>query len=1341
MIKRKSCLRRKLALLAMTSFSTPMLCIGAPQETLLPPQRIPVSGTLIKVLVADVNGDGFDDIVTLSSNSSSAVNGLGIDVYLNEGKTRSASESVKFNKTPIPLTSHANADATAAGLKLTSGGDLVVTDLDGDGKLDLLATNSATGEIFVLWNQGNNSDFPYKFVPDAAFPTDPSMTFYSPLAQVGFGGPGAGNGALGTPIYVTAANLGDGTGRKSIIAYHGSLQPDASSKEKAPFNQRNYEAMAVIYPATGTTRGFAPATQRMNWPGCDLAFGTSCTNLKGATWADGMPGATSLYNFRAANGVSLAFADAASEILQPDGFVTYAGVDNYKPAVLRPNASEGLQVLEGHGANGSDAVWLEGAKGMNEFVHDNGLKLMKRRTYLNSVEGTERAGGGTFATMSTGQKALISAGGMDVYYDPGNSGTAVKQPIPDYLNRNAQIGSWVNWVQMNSGAALLSLSDDCRTPDPCTTDGGWYHPPLDGSAPPLAHWGATSTLVMMQFAKEKSTPSGQQFEPFFTDIDDPGFQALSILGGSTGKPFATSGHFASPSEEALLLVDHRDGDPLDPLSLYTHLALYRPDLAKTYTSPIPKLSGLVVGEFIKGGLTDIGLSLPMGKKSAVLVGFSLGVSQDDAIRYAVVRIRKTYPVVAPGPIVGVFPVGKAEMVKGIAKDGTDREGITVPGLASLPIGQYFVEVRNATQSASMELDITNPSGIVSTNYDWSAGSECGLQPDTKTGDLWPRQIAVTVSDFAGDKMDLIRWIRDDGTTVDLPASEYATYSSSDSTVTLIVPQDGRLEDGTWRPYIRSEGAWLPVGRSWKVSRDSSTVLSCAKQTQFINDEAYAQCTTKDYFLDPAQYKVWPNLVNGLFRFSGQGFSRIKSAMLRQGNKRIPDLSLENVSDNEIRVNFGDLRDTLTPDVDIDIYFYTESSDTVLAYGVPASGGREAWRKARKGTCIPQMPQITGVLNTGSGEDGTFMPGDTVKVSGKNILYPIPSATKYLIKGGDGSIYMLENPRLPDDWYTHSYSNEDMVLYFTVPDDLSKARLTAPSDMAMTPNLPESFGHPQFPLGPPGLIVAGSGALATTGISDAALSFLHASPAAPLVLVGAGGLAVTGGSIYLGVQNTTWAYEKIAVVLGKSIPSPTPDFNRPGKPADNQPNPQQLYLAIFVSQPMAYQNVMTGPVDAVVFKASSAQEANAKAPVAVGAYMATYRGQIGTVDYFSDSTQELPYEYSAGITSLHSFGSADGIGPDTDLRSSIPIFRSQFPVLKYCNGKGWSGVEIGETDPNALSPPSYTDNRLVSFAWRRHVIANNYPPNGCATYEEVVGDMINQTPATYNLGIKNNFTGL
>ena len=987
--------------------------------------------TFGKLLVADVDGDGYDDIVAIGTDTVDATTRIVLDVYVNEGKPRHIDEDVSFVRQRMVLQDHANTDAAIDGVKFSGGFDLQLVDLDNDGKPDILASDAATGEIFVLWNQGGNAPAPFVFVPDTSDATAPSMTFFSPLATRSGLGP-----VLGTPIFVAAADLGEGSRRKSIIAYHGALQPDSGSTQPAPFNQRNNEALAIIYPA-GSGRGFDLMKQRAAWPDCDLSLGATCSG-----WSDGMSAGTSFYTFRIADQLRLDFDAAASDILTMDSSSTDGTNRYYTPATIRPNASPGLQVLAGHGANGSDAIWLQGSGHIHEFVADNALQLMRQRTVIDAIAGNERSAGMTFGTLSTGATALITAGGMRVVYDASDMASAVTQPVPAYLDRAGQVGAWLGWASLNTGSALISLSDYCRTPDPCVNQLRWYHTPLNGDPPPAVYWGGSHTLVMLDLAQETRTPSGTQFAPFFQNPDEAHFQAFSIMGGSvTHKPFIAAGHFASPTESALLMLDHADGSPSDPA--WNHLALYRPDIARTYVSPMPHLDGLTVGRFIRDGLADIGNTLPKGEVSGVLVGSHLGADTADGVRYVTVHDKSS------GAMKGIFPVNPAETVKELSKDG-----VVVPGLSTLDIGSYTLEVHNATATASMSLNIVNPFGLTTTNYDLLAGNVCGLLPNTKDGNLWPKQIAVSVTGTL-DAIQAVRWIdQDDGSVVNLGA-EGATYDAGANTITLIVPQDGKLRDGHWRAAVRANGVWQPLKRVWNVTRDSATLATCAQQVEFVNEEGYAQCTNDDYYLDVAQYKVWPNLANGSFRFFGSGFARnaIKSAAIKQGTHRYFSSALELTSDNEIHVEFGDLSTQLTPDVETDVYFYRETGDVVEREGVPASGGRMHWRTVRKGGCEQTPPRFIG-LTGGSGTDGAFQAGDVVTATGENLMYPVPTGIRLFLTDRDSGAQYALPPRLPDDFYTTHYDNSNGKLLFVIPedDDWTRYLVTPPKHLTGLPAL-------------------------------------------------------------------------------------------------------------------------------------------------------------------------------------------------------------------------------------------------------------------------------------------------
>ena len=1097
----------------------------APQETFLPPQQIPLPGTMIfsKLVVADVNGDGYDDIVAIGSDTD----GLVLDVYLNDGKPRRSAEDVTFVKQRTILKAHTDTDAAADKVRFSGGLDLQVTDLDKDGYSDILASFAGSGEIFILWNQGPGAPKPFVYTPDTSDPAATSMTVMSPFALDALGL----DTVLGTPVYVAAANLGDGSGRQSIVAYHASLQPypstDSRSKASPPFNQRNYEAIAIFYPAAGSSRGFNFPYQRYKWPSdCDMSLGSTCSG-----WNDGMPAVLSdadlLYNVRAADQLRLNFQDAASDTLSADRIdLKSDGSRSYVAATIRPNASSGLQVLPGSGPGGSDSVWLQGGGKANEFVANNGLGLMRRRTAIGAVVGNERSAGTTFGTLSaTGQTPLITAGGMRVVYDPSNPASMIEYSVPDYLNRSGQIGAWLNWVRLDAGAALLSLSDYCRAPDPCSDQFYWYHLPLDGSPPPKYIFGGSRTLVMLDFAQEIEVAGVSQLAPFYQKPDEDHFQAFSIAGGPLDhKPFIASGHFASPSESALVMLDHTDGERTD--TTWNHLSLYRPDTDKTYASPAPHLDGLAVGRFISMGLADVGLTLPQGEVSAVLVGTHLGADTQDGIRYVTVHDKTT------GAMVGIFPSNQAEKIKELSEDG-----VVVPGLSTLPIGQYTLEVHNATAMTSMDLHVVNPFGVTTTDYDWRAGNTCGLLPNTKDGALWPKQIAVSVTDFPGT-VEAIRWInQDDGSVVNL-GSEGATYDATAKTVTLMVPQ-GKLKDGKWRASIKSNGVWQPVERTWNVTHDTGALAFCASQVNFVNEEAYAQCDNDNFFMDPAQYKVWPHLVNnGTVRFFGSGFgqNQVKSAAIKQGNHRYFNSTLQLKSDNEIDVEFGDLSASLAPDAEADVYFYSADGGTVEANGIPAVGGKQHWRTVRKGACVQSMPHYASI-SPGSGKDGAFQAGDVIEASGENLIYPVPTANRLILTDKTSGTKFALPPRLPDDFYSTHYDNTKGKLIFQIPNDEDWDKYKIEDGDGLV----EGWAPPPY----------------VSYIVEAGTS--AATPAT--VSAGTAGGGILGGftaGIYLSGNTPTGAATWIKGAVSSSAPLP-------GRPGDDQPEDQSsLWYANYIS---------------------------------------------------------------------------------------------------------------------------------------------------------------------------------
>ncbi len=385
----------------------------------------------------------------------------------------------------------------------------------------------------------------------------------------------------------------------------------------------------------------------------------------------------------------------------------------------------------------------------------------------------------------------------------------------------------------------------------------------------------------------------------------------------------------------------------------------------------------------------------------------------------------------------------------------------------------------------------------------------------------------------------MRWIKSDGTTVDLPADGFASYDAEASTVTLTLPQDGKLSDGRWRPFVKADGVWQEVPRSWNIAHDSLTLELCAKQVNFVNEEAYAQCTNKDYFLDAAQYGVWPHLVNGSFRFFGSGFvqSHIQSAALKQAGEHFFSTSLEVISDNEIHVNFGDLGDSLTPDADIDLYFYSASSDEVTAHGISASGGRSRWRTARKGSCLASMPHYSSITGA-SGKDDAIQTGDVLTATGENLMYPVPTANRLILTdAASGAKYALP-PRLPVNFYETHYDNTKGELLFVVPEDDQWDQYKIADGDALA----EGWAPPPYVS-----YVIEAGTTAATEYTAAAWA--------------AAGSGVLGGftaGIYLSGNTPTGVWNFIRSKLGS--PSPTP-----GKPGDDQPkDPDAYYVVTYMS---------------------------------------------------------------------------------------------------------------------------------------------------------------------------------
>lgn len=1280
---------------------------AATPEVFLPPQKLPLTGALSnasKIVVADINNDGYDDIVILdpdpyASRAASSPYVHSLIVWMNEGKTRAAGEDVKFTELKIPLNfAPLSADNIDAAVLNTPGMDMQVVDMDGDGLLDVLISDTTTGKIMVLWHQTEDAAVPYVYVPDAV-DTKTSYTMLSPLSQAAAFGP-----IWGYPIDVAAAKVDD-SGRPGIVAYYGSLITDPA-RFGSSTKPRSYESFGIIYPLPGTTRGFDLFPQRVKWSGCDLALGGGSPGCAG--WNDGMMLGAKLYDFgysfdAATTGVRR-FADVPSDVV--------VGTDG-KFAGLRPNASQGLQVLPGMGANGLDSIWLESMGQTNEFIPDAAQRLLRRRTVVPTLAGNERSAGSTFATLSDGHTVLVTAGGVSVYDAPSNAASVTTGAVPAYLNRKAQLGAWLNYVKLGSGPALLALSDYCRTPDPCVQELGWPHAPLDGS-PSVGQWGGSQSLLLLQYAQETSgtLPGSVKLQPFFQTLDN--LQAFSVMGGSIGhKPSISAGHFASPTETAILVLDHEDGPLTNANS--THLALFRPDLIGTYRSPTPRVDGVVIGRYIGDGLTDIGSSIKAGEKSAVLIGQNLGLSASDGIRYVIAKDATSKAVK------GIFPVTKAETVKDI-----NKEGVVVSGLSTLAIGDYELELHNAQTSAAFTLHVLNPFGIVGTeNNDWAAGGACGIQPGTQPDTLYPSAFRIQVEDgFPGDQLQKLRIISDSGSITDIAVGSGLSWDATNKVIVFTVPTD--LAAGTYHFFVQANNLWERVPRNWVMTRDLPTLQQCSQRAEIVNHEAFAQCDDTNLYTDPVQYDVWPNLVNsGTIRVFGHGYEQyhIRSAALRQGDMRIFATAVTNVSDNEMHLYFGDLSASgLKAGTAVDLFLYSETADVVQADGVPAIGMKLGWRTPRSGFCVPQFPQITGApINTGSGPDGTFQAGDVIQVHVKNGIYPVPTAARYLLKSDDGTTYAIGPPRLPDDWYTHSYNNNDVILYFPVPEDLTPYKLTAP--ISETAELPPGSEADTS------LVLRATTAIATTTIGQKALAVLRAHPEVALAAVGVG---TTGLSIYYGSKNLVWAKEEIKTLVKGTAPT---GITKPGHSADSQPeDSRNVYAVMFVSQPPSSTwGGEIGPVDAVVLRARSAIEALATARSAViPSFMIANYGVIGKVEGLPSSP--VP---SLDLVALDA--NIEAYPPGTNPRGlDLPIRHLRTTIASSC--PPWFSSITYEME--GFAPDNNPDAQINSMVWRRKVWQKNNRPvldRVCSPYFETIGDTLRYESRSLTTTEKNDYT--
>ena len=147
-----------------------------------------------QVVVADLNGDGWDDLVVRNAGDGT------LSVFLNngEGSQERASSILSYRPSTIEV---------GPGIA-----DLQAIDTTGDGEPDLVVTNKITGQVSVLLNQGSGSfGLPCPIAPASAHRRS------TPARQGSNQQPGATAGVAGEspvpggPMNLVAANPGSST--------------------------------------------------------------------------------------------------------------------------------------------------------------------------------------------------------------------------------------------------------------------------------------------------------------------------------------------------------------------------------------------------------------------------------------------------------------------------------------------------------------------------------------------------------------------------------------------------------------------------------------------------------------------------------------------------------------------------------------------------------------------------------------------------------------------------------------------------------------------------------------------------------------------------------------------------------------------------------------------------------------------------------------------------------------------------------------------------------------------------------------------------------------------------
>lgn len=114
------------------------------------PEIFPIDNQMSQLRVADLDGDGLNDLVVVN-NARSKINLL----YNQTGRKTPVAKSVAFKReiNELPPDARFRIESIASEKRITA---LVVADLNGDGRPDLAYYGDPNKELIVLYNQGTN---------------------------------------------------------------------------------------------------------------------------------------------------------------------------------------------------------------------------------------------------------------------------------------------------------------------------------------------------------------------------------------------------------------------------------------------------------------------------------------------------------------------------------------------------------------------------------------------------------------------------------------------------------------------------------------------------------------------------------------------------------------------------------------------------------------------------------------------------------------------------------------------------------------------------------------------------------------------------------------------------------------------------------------------------------------------------------------------------------------------------------------------------------------------------------------------------------------------------------